>query len=80
MPAKNAATTVTLTARANPTSLLADWITNRLLIDSPFQTMKELRPRVQLEKYLQAESDFITELNYRPDRTIRNASDSSHSG
>lgn len=62
MPSVNGSTTVTLIAHVNPTSLMPKWITNRLLVESPFQTMKGLRARVQLEKYQQAESDFITEL------------------
>lgn len=58
----NGSTTVTLSAHVNPASLMPNWITNKLLIDSPFQTMKGLRTRVQLEKYRLAESGFITEL------------------
>lgn len=61
VPATNGVTTVTLSAHVNPTSVMPKWITNRLIIESPFQTMKGLRSRVQLEKYRQAESDFITE-------------------
>jgi hypothetical protein len=52
---------VTFTAHIDPTSILPGWVSNFLLVDSPFKTLQGLRERVKLEKYRQIDLDYIVE-------------------
>lgn len=54
-------TKVVFDAHINPASLLPGWVTNMLLVDSPFKTMEGLRERVKLEKYQRAALSYIKE-------------------
>lgn len=48
-------------AHINPGSSLPGWVTNRLLIDTPFTTMQEFVAEVKKPKYRDAEVGFVQE-------------------
>ena len=48
-------------AHINPGSNLPGWITNMLLIDTPFETMKAYLEEVRAPRYAQADISFVTE-------------------
>ncbi len=54
-------TSVEFTAHINPASIFPNWITNMLLVDSPFQTLQGLRQQVKLKRYAEAELAYIEE-------------------
>lgn len=60
-PLPNGAIEVINQAHINPGSSLPGWITNRLLVDTPYETMKSFVVEVRKTKYQNAEFDFITE-------------------
>ena len=43
----------------NPGSMLPGWVTNMLLVDTPYQTMSDFIVEVRKPKYLEAEVSFI---------------------
>lgn len=48
-------------AHINPGSALPGWVTNMLLIDAPFETMKSFVSEVRNPKYVDAQLSFIQE-------------------
>ncbi len=50
---------VVFEAHINPSGLLPNWITNMLLVDSPYNSMEGLRQRVKLELYQGVELSYI---------------------
>ena len=52
---------VVFEAHINPASIFPSWITNMMLVDSPFNTMEGLRNRVKLEVYKEVELAYINE-------------------
>ncbi len=52
---------VTSDAHINPGSSLPGWITNRLLVKTPFETMKSFAAEVLKPKYQNAVVSFVTE-------------------
>lgn len=48
-------------AHVDPGSALPGWVTNMLLVETPFETMKAFREAIRDEKYAGAEYGFITE-------------------
>lgn len=48
-------------AHINPGSALPAWVTNMLLTDAPFETMKSFVNKVRDSKYVNAQLSFITE-------------------
>ncbi len=48
-------------AHINPGSRLPGWITNRLLVDTPYETMKSFVAEVRKPKYRDADVSFINE-------------------
>jgi len=48
-------------AHVDPGSALPGWVTNMLLVDTPFETMKAFREAVRDEKYAGAEIGFVKE-------------------
>lgn len=59
---ENGALKVVFEAHINPASLLPSWITNMLLVDSPYNSMEGLRQRVKLELYQGVELSYIEEI------------------
>lgn len=59
---ENGSVKVVLEAHINPASLLPSWVTNMLLVDSPYNSMKGLRQRVKLELYQGVELSYIHEI------------------
>jgi hypothetical protein len=59
---ENGSVKVVLEAHINPTSPLPSWITNMLLVDSPYNSMKGLRQRVKHELYQGVELSYIREI------------------
>ena len=58
----NGSVKVVLEAHINPASLLPSWITNMLLVDSPYNSMEGLRQRVKLKLYQGVELSYIHEI------------------
>lgn len=50
-------------AHINPGSSIPGWVTNMLLVDTPFETMKSYLSEVVNPRYAAAEFDFIEESN-----------------
>ena len=48
-------------AHINPGSALPGWVTNMLLVDTPFETMKSFVSEVQTEKYRDAVVSFVSD-------------------
>lgn len=48
-------------AHINPGSSIPGWVTNMLLVDTPFETMKSFLNEVATPRYANAEFDFIEE-------------------
>jgi hypothetical protein len=61
-PLENSSVKVVLEAHINPASLLPSWITNRLLVDSPYNSMEGLRQRVKHELYQAVSLSYIREI------------------
>ena len=59
---ENSSVKVVLEAHINPASLLPSWITNRLLVDSPYNSMEGLRQRVKHELYQAVSLSYIREI------------------
>jgi hypothetical protein len=59
---ENSVVKVVLEAHINPASLLPSWITNMLLVDSPYSSMVGLRERVKLKSYQEVELAYIHEI------------------
>jgi len=59
---ENGSVNVVLEAHINPASLLPGWITNMLLVDSPYNSMEGLRKRVKLKLYQEVELAYIHEI------------------
>ena len=59
---ENRVVKVVLEAHINPASLLPSWITNMLLVDSPYSSMEGLRERVKLKSYQEVELAYIHEI------------------
>ncbi|MDA0280788.1 MAG: START domain-containing protein [Proteobacteria bacterium] len=59
---ENSVVKVVLEAHINPASLLPSWITNMLLVDSPYSSMEGLRERVKLKSYQEVELAYIHEI------------------
>lgn len=62
LPQADGSVLVSNEAHINPGSALPGWITNILLVDAPFETMKSFVSEVRKPKYAQAELSFIREL------------------
>lgn len=60
-PLENNAVEVTNLAHIDPGSALPGWITNILLVDTPFDTMKSFASYVQRPKYTNANFEFVEE-------------------
>ena len=60
-PLPNGSVEVINQAHINPGSRLPGWITNRLLVDTPYETMKSFVAEVRKTKYQDAEVNFVTE-------------------
>ena len=60
-PLPNGSVEVINQAHINPGSRIPGWITNMLLIDTPYQTMKSFVAEVRKTKYQDAEIIFVTE-------------------
>lgn len=54
-------TSVTSEAHVNPGGPIPAWITNRLLVDAPFETLSEMRKLVSGGRYSEAAFDFMGE-------------------
>lgn len=61
IPLPDGGVEVTTLAHVNPGGLLPAWITNLLLVDSPFNTLINLKKVVKRPKYQHAEVSFIVE-------------------
>lgn len=48
-------------AHVDPGSALPGWVTNMLLVDTPYETLRALSGAVRQPKYTDAEFDFVTE-------------------
>jgi len=59
---ENGVLQVVFEAHIDPTSLLPSWITNMLLVDSPYNSMEGLRQQVKLELYRDVELSYIDEI------------------
>lgn len=58
----NGSLKVVFEAHINPASLLPSWITNMLLVESPYNSLEGLRQRVKLESYQEAELSYINDI------------------
>ncbi len=61
VPQADGSVMVSNEAHINPGSALPGWITNILLVDAPFETMKSFVNEVRKPKYAQAQLSFIKE-------------------
>ncbi len=61
VPQADGSVLVSNEAHINPGSALPGWITNILLVDAPFETMKSFVREVRKPKYAQAQLSFIQE-------------------
>ncbi len=61
LPLDSNAVQITSEAHINPGSNLPGWVTNMLLVDTPFETMKAFVAEVVKPKYQNASLSFITE-------------------
>lgn len=59
---ENGSMRVVFEAHINPASLLPSWVTNMLLVDSPFNSMQGLRALVKLKLYRDVELSYIHEI------------------
>ena len=59
---ENGSLQVVLEAHINPASILPSWITNMLLVDSPFNSMEGLRQQVKLKLYREVQLPYIHEI------------------
>ena len=60
-PLPDGAIEVTNRAHINPGSRLPGWITNMLLVDTPFETIRAFVAELENPKYRDARFDFVTE-------------------
>jgi len=60
-PQSDGSVLVSNQAHINPGSALPGWVTNMLLIDAPFETMKSFVSEVRKPKYVDAQLSFIQE-------------------
>lgn len=60
-PLPNGSIEVINQAHINPGSRIPGWVTNRLLVDTPYETMKSFVAEVRKTKYRDAEVSFVTE-------------------
>ena len=61
VPQADGSVLVSNEAHINPGSALPGWITNILLVDAPFETMKSFVSEVRNPKYAQAQLGFVQE-------------------
>ena len=61
-PLANGKVRITNEAHINPGSALPGWVTNMLLVDTPFETMKAFLTEVRTEKYRDAVVSFVREI------------------
>ncbi|MEM7098052.1 MAG: START domain-containing protein [Pseudomonadota bacterium] len=60
VPHENGEVTVISNAHVDPGGATPAWLTNRLLVDSPFTTMKKMRDIVTSGRYAEATFEFMT--------------------
>jgi len=60
-PLEDGSIEITNEAHINPGSALPGWVTNMLLVDTPFQTMKSFVEEVRNPKYQNAKFEFVKE-------------------
>ena len=66
VPQDNGVVDVISHAHVDPGGATPAWLTNRLLVDSPFTTLQKMRKLVQSDRYVNNSFDFLAEVDTVP--------------